>query len=84
MEKIVFYGWEKGMRPIAFTMLLRKKLNLSLINAREVSVQIRCGKSIIVNVPSLKSANKIIKKSIKLGVKAKSFDGMEVDAYLID
>ena len=41
--KIIFYGWERGMNPIQFYLMLKNKAHITLEHARKISLDIRNG-----------------------------------------
>lgn len=66
--KLVFNGWYIGMKPLFFTKYIMGVLAISLSEAHNISVHIRNGKRIIVDVTNVDLPNNIIEKLLELGV----------------
>jgi len=70
MAKIIFHGWEIGMRPLAFYYFLHEKTNLTLREAREIRLKISENEVVELEVQDPEIANEILEKSLEFGVKA--------------
>lgn len=71
MIKIIFFGWNIGMKRVTFSKLLHDKTNLSLQKTWEIGLKILDGEVIEINVEEIGMAEEIISKSLELGVKAR-------------
>ena len=69
MKKVVFSGWEVGMRKISFTSLLSQKGNLSLKEASSVKNRILNDEKVTLEFENTEMAKLIYDESKKLGVK---------------
>ncbi|WP_158800205.1 hypothetical protein [Pedobacter sp. L105] len=68
MAKIIFTGWEVGMRGIPFIELLREKTNISLTLAKDIKEGIVNNEIIDLTVASDLIASEIVTEARKNGV----------------
>jgi|GEM_PF-1243872 len=68
MAKIIFTGWEVGMRGIPFIELLREKTNISLNQAKVIKKGIVNNEIIDLTVASNSIASEIVLEARKIGV----------------
>jgi len=71
MKKIVFEGWEVGMKKISFYSMLKDNSHLSLKEAKSVSDRLLRGETIEIEFESSDIANFIHGESKKFGVKCR-------------
>ena len=72
MIKIIFEGWEVGMRKIPFTKLLNEKAGLSLSEAKKIKDRLVDNNEIIeLELDDESLANEILAEAHKLKVKGR-------------
>jgi hypothetical protein len=72
MTKIIFEGWEVGMRKIPFIHLLQDKASLSLGDAKRLKDRLVNNDEIIeLEIDNYELAQEILEEAIKLKVKAR-------------
>jgi hypothetical protein len=72
MAKIVFEGWEHGMRKIPFTKLLNEKAGLSLIEAKKIKDRLVDENQVIeIEVDNINIAKIIVEEAQNLKVRSR-------------
>jgi hypothetical protein len=72
MVKIIFDGWEVGMKKIPFVKLLNERASLSLTDAKKLKDRLVDGNEIVeIKVINENLAKEILKEAQKLKVKGK-------------
>lgn len=71
MKKVIFEGWEVGMKKISFYKMLKNNSHLSLKEAKSVSDRLLNNEVIEIEFENEVIANFICNESLKLGVKCK-------------
>ncbi len=72
MTKIIFEGWEVGMRKIPFTKLLNQKAGLSLLEAKKIKDRLVDNNEIIeIEIKEELLAKEILEEALKLKVKGR-------------
>jgi len=72
MTKIIFDGWEVGMRKIPFTRLLNERAGLSLSEAKKLKDKlVDNGEIIEIEIDSEALAREILEEAQKLKVKGR-------------
>lgn len=72
MAKIIFEGWEIGMRKIPFTKLLHEKAGLSLSEAKKMKDRLVDNNEIVeINVENETLAEEILEDARKLKVRGR-------------
>jgi hypothetical protein len=72
MAKIIFDGWDVGMRKIPFTKLLNEKAGLTLAEAKNLKDRLINDNEIIgVEIADENLANEILEEAQKLKVKGR-------------
>ena len=69
--KIVFEGWEVGMRKIPFIKLLKGKAGLSLSESKRIKDGVVNGEIIEINIKDEELAKEMVEDAKKMGVKAR-------------
>ncbi len=69
MRKVIFTGWNLGMKKISFTKMLKANSHLSLKEAKSINDGVLNGEIIEVEFENAEIAQLIYNESIKLGVK---------------
>ncbi len=74
MTKIIFEGWEVGMRKIPFTMLLKEKAGISLKDAKKFKDKLVDENEIFeIEIEDENLAKEILQEARRLGVKCRAF-----------
>jgi len=74
MAKIIFEGWETGMRKIPFVKLLNEKAGLSLAETERVKNKVVDNKITEIEIADENLAKEVLEESRKLKVKARIKD----------
>jgi hypothetical protein len=70
MRKIIFYGWQVGMRKIPFSLLLRDEAGLGLKEAHECMLRVLDEQPVTLEV-SDELAERLLAQAQALGVKCR-------------
>jgi len=70
MPKIIFYGWNVGMRTLMFCKYLHEKISLSLKESMNLTLKILDEEIQELEVEDPEIAKEIIERASELGVKA--------------
>jgi len=68
MRKILFYGWQVGMRKVPFSLLLREEAGLGLKEAHETMLRVLDEQPVTLEV-SDELAERLLDQAQALGVK---------------
>lgn len=72
MIKIIFEGWEVGMRKIPFTKLLNEKVGLSLKDSKKLKDRlVNNNETIEIEISNENLAREILDQATKLKVKGR-------------
>lgn len=67
MDTVVFSGWNKGLKKVHFTFLLRQYAELSLANAKRIVDSILEGNNEFVQCKTKDKASKLAAEASKIG-----------------
>jgi hypothetical protein len=72
MARVIFEGWEVGMRKIPFTKLLNEKAGLSLTDAKSIKDRLVDNNEIVeIEIADENLAKEILEEAKKLKVKGR-------------
>lgn len=67
MAKVLFKGWNYGLKKIPLTKLFQQKAGLSLKNAKNKTDALLDGKTFIVEIESVEQAEELVRGATAIG-----------------
>lgn len=70
MISVQISGWRPGFLKVSHTQLLQSRVSLSLSEAKSATDRVLVGDPVVVNVPSMAAAERLVSELAQLGAVA--------------